>query len=113
MHAEADGDERKGKLTESLENQGIIKNPRMDENIGGLVFGGDEGDRTPDLCIANAALSQLSYTPTDQIFQPQAYACEGNIMPEADIESKSLRHLERRFKAPFLNVRQLLFQQIP
>ena len=34
-------------------------------------------------------------------------------MPEADIESKSLRRLERRFKAPFFNVRQLLFQQIP
>ena len=28
-----------------------------------VFFGGDEGDRTPDLCIANAALSQLSYTP--------------------------------------------------
>ena len=26
--------------------------------------GGDEEDRTPDLCIANAALSQLSYIPT-------------------------------------------------
>ena len=25
--------------------------------------GGAEGDRTPDLCIANAALSQLSYSP--------------------------------------------------
>ena len=25
--------------------------------------GGEEEDRTPDLCIANAALSQLSYTP--------------------------------------------------
>ena len=25
--------------------------------------GGDEGDRTPDLSVANAALSQLSYTP--------------------------------------------------
>ena len=25
---------------------------------------GAEGDRTPDLCIANAALSQLSYRPT-------------------------------------------------
>ena len=24
---------------------------------------GAEGDRTPDLCIANAALSQLSYRP--------------------------------------------------
>ena len=31
--------------------------------IRALVFGGAEGDRTPDLCIANAALSQLSYSP--------------------------------------------------
>ena len=30
----------------------------------GLCLGGDEGDRTPDLGIANAALSQLSYIPT-------------------------------------------------
>ena len=28
-----------------------------------LVFGGDEEDRTPDLRIANAALSHLSYIP--------------------------------------------------
>jgi hypothetical protein len=27
------------------------------------LFGGAEGDRTPDLRIANAALSQLSYGP--------------------------------------------------
>lgn len=27
------------------------------------VDGGDNGDRTHDLCIANAALSQLSYGP--------------------------------------------------
>ena len=27
------------------------------------LFGGEEEDRTPDLCIANAALSQLSYPP--------------------------------------------------
>ena len=26
--------------------------------------GGDEGDRTPDLCVANASLYQLSHTPT-------------------------------------------------
>jgi hypothetical protein len=30
----------------------------------GKEFGGAEEDRTPDLCIANAALSQLSYRPT-------------------------------------------------
>jgi hypothetical protein len=29
-----------------------------------LYVGGAEEDRTPDLCIANAALSQLSYRPT-------------------------------------------------
>lgn len=30
----------------------------------GYKIGGDEGDRTPDLGIANAALSHLSYIPT-------------------------------------------------
>gem|GEM_PF-5357003 len=30
------------------------------------VFGGDEGDRTPDLCNAIAALSQLSYVPASK-----------------------------------------------
>ena len=29
----------------------------------GHFFGGPEGDRTLDLCVANAALSQLSYEP--------------------------------------------------
>ena len=29
-----------------------------------LHFGGEEEDRTPDLVIANDALSQLSYSPT-------------------------------------------------
>ena len=29
----------------------------------GRLVGGAEGDRTPDLRIANAALSQLSYGP--------------------------------------------------
>ena len=28
-----------------------------------FCLGGEEEDRTPDLCIANAALSQLSYPP--------------------------------------------------
>ena len=30
------------------------------------VLGGAEGDRTPDLVIANDALSQLSYCPNDR-----------------------------------------------
>jgi hypothetical protein len=36
---------------------------RTSTDCMGLSFGGDEGDRTPDLGIANAALSQLSYIP--------------------------------------------------
>ena len=32
------------------------------------IFGGLEGDRTLDLCDANAALSQLSYEPILAIF---------------------------------------------
>jgi hypothetical protein len=31
----------------------------------GWGFGGREGARTPDLLVANEALSQLSYTPSD------------------------------------------------
>ena len=31
----------------------------------GLSDGGEEEDRTPDLRIANATLSQLSYPPTE------------------------------------------------
>jgi hypothetical protein len=30
-----------------------------------MAGGGDEEDRTPDLRIANATLSQLSYVPTE------------------------------------------------
>ena len=32
-----------------------------------LDCGGEEEDRTPDLCIANAALSQLSYFPMEPV----------------------------------------------
>ncbi len=52
-----------GVVIKLLRIKGKIKNPLMHTNISGSDFGGDEEDRTPDLCIANAALSQLSYTP--------------------------------------------------
>jgi hypothetical protein len=32
------------------------------------IGGGAKGDRTPDLGIANAALSQLSYRPDRELF---------------------------------------------
>jgi hypothetical protein len=44
-----------------------LKNLEGKEDDNGLTkvtFGGDRGIRTPDLCDANAALSQLSYIPT-------------------------------------------------
>jgi hypothetical protein len=33
-----------------------------------MLLGGDERDRTAGLCVANASLSHLSYTPTVEIF---------------------------------------------
>ena len=40
-------------------------NEKAPQFVRGLwIGGGDEEDRTPDLRIANATLSQLSYVPT-------------------------------------------------
>ena len=36
----------------------------------GSRYGGDEGIRTPDLGVANATLSQLSYIPFTHILNP-------------------------------------------
>ena len=42
-----------------------------------LVFsGGDDGDRTHDLSIANAALSQLSYIPSALLFYDYGFSCQ-------------------------------------
>src|SRR5688572_4366961 len=43
-----------------------VKGEITDNNSLLVISGGDEGDRTPDLGIANAALSQLSYIPKIQ-----------------------------------------------
>ena len=40
----------------------------MGNKFGLCCFGGLEGDRTLDLRVANAALSQLSYEPICSIF---------------------------------------------
>jgi hypothetical protein len=40
----------------------ILKNPLKLQWV--ILTGGDEGARTPDLGVANAALSHLSYIPT-------------------------------------------------
>ena len=54
--------------------------------------GGAEEDRTPDLCIANAALSQLSYSP---IFDTMIVAVNKDITEEDTLYfviSKNNRH---------------------
>ena len=53
-------------FSEKYENQKNMKGFRVLDNLhwdNYYAVGGDEGDRTPDLSIANAALSQLSYIP--------------------------------------------------
>lgn len=42
------------------------------------AVGGPDQDRTDDLCIANAALSQLSYRPTDDQFIELAMGVNGH-----------------------------------
>jgi hypothetical protein len=41
--------------------------PTRNDVLMGVLYGGPEEARTPDLCVANAALSQLSYRPKQQI----------------------------------------------
>src|SRR5690606_1681992 len=45
---------------------GIHAKKKGPETIRALACGGAEEDRTPDLRIANATLSQLSYRPEDR-----------------------------------------------
>ena len=47
---------------------GLARNMPTDYDIDGA-----EGDRTPDLCIANAALSQLSYSPAPALVRDSWY----------------------------------------
>ena len=37
------------------------------------IYGGDKGDRTPDLLIANQTLSQLSYIPSSETIIIQSH----------------------------------------
>ena len=61
-------------------------------------IGGDEEDRTPDLCIANAALSQLSYTPNFLLLRKSCDLRRRRIMHE------SLDKCKRYFQAMRLKI---------
>ncbi len=47
---------------------GISGKKKGPETIRAFLYGGAEEDRTPDLRIANATLSQLSYRPIEPGF---------------------------------------------
>jgi hypothetical protein len=51
-------------------------------NFLGLCLGGDEGDRTPGLGVANAALSQLSYIPIRSLWKRLGSNPPPDIAPE-------------------------------
>ena len=64
------------------------------------MIGGEEEDRTPDLCIANAALSQLSYFPDER----ECYtASESLSKPRPRLDSQHMASdtafLEREYNA--------------
>jgi hypothetical protein len=66
--------------------------------VGLLSNGGDEEDRTPDLRIANATLSQLSYVPTIEpgiIPEVSARASRGPPAVALTTAGASLRHYGR------------------
>ena len=65
--------------------------------------GGAEGSRTPDLSIANAALSQLSYGPTEPSdVQPfgQPENGEPHRICQVEVRGRRPATMQRRFPAP-------------
>jgi hypothetical protein len=50
---------------------------------------GAEGDRTPDLCIANAALSQLSYNPEPRLVDGARYVTRASLPGKSLCESST------------------------
>lgn len=56
-------------LLSSRNNLCKQKNTHSEQSSGCVFFicGGAKGTRTPDLCVANASLYQLSYNPTGRV----------------------------------------------
>jgi hypothetical protein len=58
--------------------------------------GGADRDRTDDLVIANDALSQLSYCPTDTVFGGSGGACQASLSrPDLDVFTHKGRNVGR------------------
>ena len=74
-------------------NLPIPEDPKSRQETGVLpidTLGGDRGIRTPNLCDANAALSQLSYTPTIQILAEVGKPVQFGLHPLVSISSISV-----------------------
>ena len=69
-------------LSKKFEHRKIVlkyvfnKNGRPLKSLPFVFSGGDDGDRTHDLSIANAALSQLSYIPSALLFYDYGFSCQ-------------------------------------
>ena len=81
-------------------------------------FGGAEGNRTPDLCSAIAALSHLSYSPApERVFRARAHPCQSRrrkTHPTRNLRENLFRRREglniagrksRRFRSPHVRRR--------
>ena len=62
------GGHHMSQLDEYPASMAFRKQKRLTERGQANLNGGDEEDRTPDLRIANATLSQLSYVPKRGLF---------------------------------------------
>ena len=59
--------------------------------MGKRASGGEEEDRTPDLRIANATLSQLSYPPTEFKFYTEwGWGCRWGCLIRVGVEGLQL-----------------------
>ena len=70
-----------------------------------VTTGGDRGIRTPNLCDANAALSQLSYIPTDSILANPEFQGQARFSPDRQAGPEGCRRRRggrsRRDKPPW------------
>ena len=99
----------------SLFNKQKWKGSERLETSRPLSGGGEEEDRTPDLCIANAALSQLSYPPARGVklcLSPKYLAREliqsSRICGISQLRSVLWAFSKELFRLPTSQIQQLL-----
>lgn len=66
------------------------RSKKRQNNLPQIMMPGDNGIRTRGLCVANAALSQLSYTPTGQIFNRKHVLARQALCPRWSLKARAL-----------------------